>query len=83
VFVLCSDDPATAAVLSGVTGGGVLVRQFPVLTWEREWFRHTVDRITGLLGDEPYRTAFSRGAALTYDDAVATALDAVERLSRR
>jgi hypothetical protein len=83
VFVLCSDDPATAAVLSGVTGGGVLVRQFPVLTWEREWFRDTVDRITGLLGDEPYRTAFSRGAALTYDDAVATALDAVERLSRR
>jgi len=83
VFVLCSEDPATAAVLSGVTGSGVLARQLPVLTWEREWFQHTVDRIEGLLGEEPFRTAFDRGTALTYDDAVATALDAIERLSRR
>jgi len=81
--VLCSEDPATAAVLSGVTGSGVLARQLPVLTWEREWFQHTVDRIEGLLGEEPFRTAFDRGTALTYDDAVATALDAIERLSRR
>jgi predicted ATPase len=83
VFVLCSEDPATAAVLSGVTGGGALAGQLPVLTWEREWFQHTVDRIRDLLGDEPYQTAFSRGTALTFDEAVATALDAIERLSRR
>jgi predicted ATPase/class 3 adenylate cyclase len=83
VFVLCSEDPAMAAALSGVTGGGVLARQLPVLTWEREWFQDTVDRIEDLLGDETYRTAFSRGTALTYEDAVATALDAIERLSRR
>jgi predicted ATPase len=83
VVVLCPEDPATAAVLSGVTGGGVLARQLPVLTWERQWFQHTIDRIKDLLGDEPYQTAFSRGTALTYDDAVATTLDAIERLSRR
>jgi predicted ATPase/class 3 adenylate cyclase len=83
VFVLCSEDPVTAAILSGLTGGGVLARQLPVLTWEREWFQQTVDRIKDRLGDEPYRTAFSRGTALTHDDAVATALGAIERLSRR
>jgi hypothetical protein len=83
VFVLCPEDPVTAAILSGVTGGGVLARQLPVLTWELEWFQQTVDRIKNRLGDEPYRTAFSRGTALTHDDAVATALDAIERLSRR
>jgi predicted ATPase/class 3 adenylate cyclase len=82
VFVLRGDDPTTAAVLSGVIGAGVLGRQFAVLTWERDLFQHAIDDVRARLGDEPYQAAVDHGAALSHDDAVATALDTIERLSR-
>jgi predicted ATPase/class 3 adenylate cyclase len=82
VFVLRDGDPATAATLCGVITDGVLRRQFPVLAWEREWFASVIDGVRSVLDDEQYRASFERGAALTYDDGIATASDAVARLSR-
>jgi hypothetical protein len=81
VFVLHRDDPTTAAVVSGVIGGGVLGRQFPVLTWERDWFQRVIEEVKAVLGYKAYQVAVDHGMALAYDDAVATALDAVEALT--
>jgi predicted ATPase len=82
VFVLRHQDPTTAAVLSGVIGGGVLSRQFPVLIWERESFQRLSDELTAALGDTPYQASFNRGTVLPYDDAVAMALEAIEAQRR-
>jgi hypothetical protein len=78
VAVLRQDDPTAAAVLSGVVGTGALARQFAVLTWEREWFQGVLEEIKVLLGEERFEQAVAQGAALTYDDAVALASNAVE-----
>jgi predicted ATPase/DNA-binding SARP family transcriptional activator len=82
VLVLRQGDPTTAGVLAGVIGEGILARQFPILAWERERFQTVSDELRALLGDEQYHAASERGIALSYDDALAAASGAVERLAR-
>jgi hypothetical protein len=82
VSVLRHGDATAAAVLSGVVSDGALARQFGVLTWERDWFQHLVEEIRTLLGTELYEQAVATGTALSYDDALAAAMEAVDRLSR-
>jgi hypothetical protein len=60
----------------------VLANQFPVLSWERDWFRHALEEIRASLGDQSYELAVARGAALSYDDAVAVTSSAIEDRSR-
>jgi predicted ATPase len=81
VSVMRYGDPTTAAVLSGVVSNGALA-QFAVLTWERDWFQHVVEEIRAVLGTQPCEQASAEGAALSYDDALAVATDAIDHLSR-
>ena len=81
VVVLRHDDPTTAAVLCGVIGEGVLGRQFPVLVWERDWFHRITDELATVLRSDRYQAALDDGAALAYEDAVRTALDAIAVLT--
>jgi predicted ATPase len=83
VFVLRSRDAAASAALSGVVSAGALAGQYGVLRWEHEWFQRTLDEIRVSLGSNPFEDAVARGAALTYDDAIASALEAIEGLSHR
>jgi hypothetical protein len=83
VFVLCSNDSTTAAVLSGAIDRGDLQRLFPVLQWERGWLQRVTDELRTELGDDRYQAAVDRGIALPYDDAVATAVDAIGALVDR
>jgi hypothetical protein len=80
VSVLRRDDPTTAGVLSGVIGGGVLGRQFPVLRWEREWYQEVTEEIRSVLGEGKYHAAVDLGISLSYDDAVMTALTSIGAL---
>jgi hypothetical protein len=75
-------EPETAAVFLGAASNNVLARPSGVSPNEIPGYNEFVKTLRSQLGDDDYKAATARGAAMTCEQASAFALVAIEGLRR-